>query len=843
MSDNEVDFPVDGRNKNAGGLNKKAISRDWRARDVRVLIVALLVAVATVATITLFASHLQRTLVTSASAFLAADRQLESENGQPIPQDWYLKAESLGLETARMVEFSTMVHGDDQFQLVSVKAVSDAYPLRGNVELQSAPDAPREERASGPASGEVWINPRLLRLLDLKIGDDLQVGNLSLSVSGLLLREPDGGFSMSALAPKVMMHVSDVPATKVVQAGSRVSYVGLFAGEEAALNTFYDWASPRFSASNEWKSIADGQALSESLNKARRFLLLGGSLAVLLSAVAIAVASRQYALGQRDTVALLKTIGITGRRIRRLYLTRLLLWGIAGTLGGLIVAIPCFWGLAALTSHILERPGSYRVDWLALGPALLTAMVSLLAFAWPPIQRLRRVSAMRVLRSEPGETGRGALLDGTIAIIAIFGLVWLYARELGLVLGLLGGVAVLLGVLALLGWLLVATLRRMVGGGNAWRLALVGLYRHRKASLAQISVFAMTLMLATTLILVRSSLLDDWQAQLPEDAPNQFLINIAPDAVDDVRSFLADQDLSGETLYPMVRGRLTEVNGQPVRETVSKDQNINALNRELNLTWMKSLPDDNKVISGKWFNPGQTKGVSVEAELSRKLGLNVGDQLGFTVGSQKIAVPVASIRTVQWASMKPNFYMAFPPGGALEGLPATWITSFYLPPSRKDVLNDFTRQFPTVSVLEVDHIIDRIREIVKQVTQAIEALLGMILAAAVVVMAAVVSATLSDRQREGALLRTLGGQRRLLVNSTMLEFALLGLFAGLLGVAAAEVAVWALQYRMFEGVFRWHWPVIVSVPLASALVLSLFGRWQLRPVLNVSPMLLLRRLE
>lgn len=820
-----------------------SVRRDWRQRDVRVVLAALIIAVATVATIALFASQLQSTLVSSASSFLAADRQLEAENGRPVPDAWLTEARERGLETGRMVEFSTMVFGSEAFQLASVKAVSDEYPLRGELEIQKGSDGARNQVQHGPAPGEVWVNPRLLRLLGIQTGDTLEVGNRNLTVSGLLLREPDGGFSLSALAPRIMMHVEDVASTGVIQEGSRVEYIYLFAGDEQALESYYQWLQPQLEPSQQWESIRDGEALSRSLERAESFLLLGGSLAVLLAAVAVAVASRQYALSQRDTVALLKTLGLGSAGIGRLYLQRLALWGITGMVGGLLLAVPLFWLLTRLLSQALERPVGFQLDSSALTPALLTALVSLFAFAYPPIRRLKNVPAMRVLRSQPGETGRDALPDMLIAIIAVFGLVWLYAGDLSLVASLLGGLGLLLGALGVLGWLLVATLRRVRGGGHAWRLALVGLYRHRRASLSQIAVFAMTLMLATTLILVRTSLLDDWQAQLPDDAPNHFLINIAPEAVDEVASYWEERGQPLDQLYPMVRGRLTELNGDPVKDVVSKDQRIGALNRELNLTWMNSLPADNAIVQGSWFRDGQTDGVSVEAELAGKLGLALGDELTFTIGSDRVTETVTSIRTVQWDSMKPNFYMAFPPDGSLTGMPATWITSFYLPRDRKDALNEFSRRFPTVSLLEVDNVIERIQQIVRQVTQAIEAILVLILAAALVVMAAVVSATLQDRQREGALLRTLGGRRNLLVKSTMLEFALLGGFAGILGVAAAEAAVWALQVRMFDGTFSWHWQVVLPIPLISAVVLALFGRWQLRPVLSVSPMLLLRRLE
>ncbi len=824
--------------------NKLASARrDLRERDVRVVMLALVVAVATVATIGLFAALLHKTLVTSASTFLAADRQLEAEHGRPIPQPWWREATERGIQTAHMVRFSTMVFAGGSFQLVSVKAVDDHYPLRGDIEMQPDVSADRQVVGQGPRRGEVWLNPRLMSLLALSVGDRLEVGTLSLTVTGLLLREPDGGFSMASLAPRIMMHAADVPATGVIQEGSRVEYVALFAGDESELEAYYRWLRPQLEPGHEWESVRDGETLSRSLQRAERFLLLGGSLAVVLAAVAVAVASREYALGQRDTVALLKTLGMTGPGIGRLYLRRLLLWGCVGCLGGLLVALPVYWAMAAVLEQLLARPIDSALEFSGLIPAVVTALVSLFAFAYPPVRRLQKVPAMGVLRSEPGEANRRAWPDMALAGGAITVLVGLYTRESSLVMALLAGLVMLLAVLALVAWALILVLRRVAGGATAWRLALVALYRHRRSTLSQISVFAMTVMLATTLLLVRTSLLSDWQNQLPAQAPNHFLINIAPADVADVAAFWQELGHPLEALYPMVRGRLTELNGQPVRQAVSKDREVRELNRELNLTWMAQLPQDNQIVAGQWFDPGATTGVSVEAQLAERLGLQVGDQLGFTVGSAVITEPVTSIRTVQWDCMKPNFYMAFPPDSELRQLPATWITSFYLPSGQKAILNEFAVRYPTVSVLEVDHIIERIQAIVRQVTQAVEAILALILAAALVVMAAVVSATLRDRQREGALLRTLGGRQQLLVRSTMLEFALLGLIAGVLGVLAAEAAVWGLQQRMFEGGFHWHWQVILPIPLVSSVMLAGFGRWQLAPMLNVSPMLLLRRLE
>jgi len=824
-------------------LQQTAIRRDLRLRQVKVMLAAVMIAVATVATINLFAGHLQQTLLQSASSFLAADRQLITRSTQPVAEQWQQAASEMGLKTSEISQFSTMLSAGGAFQLTSVKAVDGDYPLRGEIEWQSGLQAPRQMLQQGPASGEIWLNPRLLGLLDIAIGEQVTIGETELTVSGLLLREPDSSFNFSAFAPRAMMHFVDVAATNVIQPGSRVRHKLLLAGDENLLNDFENTVQPAIDSGDyRWRDARDGDTIGESLNKAENFLLLGGSLAVLLAVVAIAVASREYALQQRDTVALLKTLGLTSSAIRRLYATRLLLWGVLATLAGLLIAVPFAWFLSAMTAQLMAQPLEFSLQIWTLWPALLTALLVLFAFALPPIDRLRKTPAMQVLRSLP-QLDKGFLVkDSVVSGLLVFGLLWLFAGELKLVLSLLAGLSVLMVVLLVFGWLFVSSVRSFKGGSTAWRSAIVALHRHKRATLSQLAVFAMTMMLAATLVLVRSSLLADWQAQLPEDAPNHFLVNIAPETVDDVDTFLSSEQLQRSPLYPMVRGRLTAINDQPAKE-VALNPDDDELRRELNLTAAASYPDDNKIIAGQWFSEGDNEGLSIEQSLAESLGVTLGDKLGFTAGSDTFSARVTSIRSVQWDNMQPNFYIMFPENGAIKDLPTTYLSSFYLDPVDKSVLNDFILQFPTVSVLEIDHIIERIQDIIQQVTQAVEAILLLILLAALAVMVAVVSATMSERQREGALLRTLGAQQSLLVKATMLEFALIGLVAGILGVLAAEVTVWALQYRMFGGEFRWHWPVLIIMPLLSSILLSLLGRWQLRPVLTVSPMLLLRRLE
>ncbi|TVP53207.1 MAG: ABC transporter ATP-binding protein, partial [Halomonadaceae bacterium] len=587
--------------------------RDWRQRDVKVVLASLIVAVAAVATISLFADHLRQTIMSSATQFLAADRQITSS--RPLSSGYLDEAAERGLESGQIISFSTMLYGENQQQLVEAKGVSGNYPLAGEIEIQRSPTGPRERVTSPPPPGEIWLNARLLPLLEVDIGDTVEIGDHSLQVSAILVREPDGGFNMAALQPRTLMHIDDVEKTGVVQPGSRVSYAHLYSGSEPALEGFHGWLEPLLEDNERWRNVQDGQpAIADALDRAERFLLLGGSLAVLLAAVAVAVASRQYALGQRDTVALLKTLGLPGSAISRLFLARLALWGLVGMGLGLVLAIPGYVVMATLANRFLEQPVVWSISPGALWPALVTALIALFAFAYPPIHRLRGVSAMQVLRSEPGETGNAARLDLLIAVAGIFALLWFYGRELWLVGALLGALVIMLLVFTLLAWVIMAGLRQVRGGGQAWRLALVALYRHRRASLSQMAVFAMTLMLASTLFLMRSALLDDWQAQLPEDAPNHFLINIAENQVEPLEEFLAQREISTTALYPMVRGRLTHINEEPVREAVSKEEEINALNRELNLTWLDELPEDNRITSGRWWNSGDSDGVSVEKE-------------------------------------------------------------------------------------------------------------------------------------------------------------------------------------------------------------------------------------
>jgi len=820
------------------------VRRDWQVREVRIMIAAIWIAVATVATVSLFADRLQQSVDASGRQFLAADRQLRG-SFKP-PESWLREAQRLNLRHARMLRFTTMLADGAGLQLTQIKAVGPRYPLAGLVQVRNGLQAPVQSLDHGPAPGRIWVDARLLSLLNVTVGDQVSVGRLKLSISRVLVQEPDAGFSFGGLAPHALMNLGDVPATGVVQPGSRLRWIDFFSGPADSLARLHRHIKPELRPDQRWVSVKEGRpAVSRTIERAHRFLLLGGSLAVLLALLAIAVASRQYAVRQLDAVALLKTLGLTHRRIILMYAGRLLAWGVLGTLLGVLTALPFAAFLSSLAERMLGASLAGSTRPLAAWPSLVTAVVAVTAFAFPPIWRLRHVPPMRVLREMASEGAGRIRLDVVVAALAAMVLLGLYGREPWLVASLAGGSLLLALAVGVLGYMGLAFLRRLHHGGGIWRLALLGIRRHQRSALSQVAVTALVVMLAGVLYLVRTSLLQDWRAQLPLDAPNEFLINIAPDTVPRIKTFLSGYQLQSSRFYPMVRGRLTAINGEGVDKAVANPERVEALHRELNLTWSDNLPTDNHLVEGRWWSAVPARGpppISVEKRLAGELGLSVGDRVSFVIGDRTLQTRVASIRTVDWESMRPNFYVIFPPG-ALDGLPVTWINSFYLPPGQRDLLNHLSRAFPTVTVLDIEHLLSRVRDIIGQVTGAVQSLLVMVLAAAVLVVIAILGVTLPERQREGALLRTLGGSRRQLVVSALIEFALLGLMAGLIGVLAAELAVWALQYRLFSGQFQWHLTIWIWLPPAAAILLAAVGVLQVRGVVRVSPMSLLRRLD
>ncbi|EAQ99310.2 ABC transporter permease [Congregibacter litoralis] len=815
----------------------RMLVRDWRGGELGVLLGALVLAVTMVSGISGFASALKAALRQESHSFLAAD--LVVRDARPLPAAWLEEAADRGMESAQTLSFRSMVFaGEEGVVLASVKAVSDEYPLRGALKLSDTPFGELREHRGAPPPGSVWIEPRLFALLDLDIGDTVGIGEADFRVAAAIRGEPDRAGGFLGVGPRVMLNTSDIPATQVVQPGSRVSYRQLFAGEADAAEAFGQWLEAAVAPGQRLQNVETSQpAVGRALARAERFLLLAGSLAVILASVAVGLAARRYAERHQNYVALLKSLGADSRRVKSLYAATLALtWLIALVLGWFLAWILQVIALQSFAEQLTVVPSLFQPRPYFIGA--VTALVCVIVFAWPSLGRLTAISPLRVLRSdmplhhsrEPG--------DYLLGLAAVLLLMWWYSADLQLTLIVLGG---LLAVIVIGGLVALSLLRggRALGmqAGSVWRLALASLQRHGLGNALQLVVFAVAIMLLLLLGLLRTSLLEGWQQQVPEGAPNHFLLNLAPEELGSVSTLLDDREVKREKLYPMLRGRLMGIAGEPL--PMEPEEEDGPSQREANLTWSAALPDGNEIVEGRWWEPGETAAVSVEAEFAQRYGMSVGDTLSFRIGAAELAVTVTSLRTLDWESFKPNFFMVFPPG-LLEDYPVTYMTSFYLPPEQKSLLNELLRQHPTATVLEIDAIMAQLRSTLAQVSTAIELVLSLVLLAGVLVLIAGVQATADSRLRESALLRALGAGRSHILGSVAIEFITLGVMAGVLAIVAAEGAFWALQRFVLELPYTPTPGLWLPTLLAAAVLIGGLGLWNCRRVVSVAPAEVLR---
>ena len=826
----------------------RLVARDWRAGELRLLLAALLVAVGTVSAITFFVDRLHQALLAESTSFLAADRVLSGS--QPIPDSFRDGAISQGLVISDTLLFPSMVYAETSAarnQLVSVKAVSETYPLRGTLRIADEPFATDRPTESLPQRGEVWLDSRLFPSLGVALGDFVQVGYEKLKISRVLTSEPDRGGSFFDLGPRVLMRMADVPATRVIQPGSRIGYRLLLAGDDRALSDYREQFREQFLGKYRWQSIRESSpSIGSALDRAESFLLLGGLLAVILAGIAVALSANRYAKRHYDHVSVLKTLGATPGEIQWGYFGVLTVLGVGGVVLGLLLGTGIHLGIVQLLATYLPSnlplPGT-RPLWLGAA----TGFICLIAFALPPLLALKNISPMRAVRRDLSVTTTSGLITyglGTCGALTL--LVW-YSNSLWLTFWALAG-----GFLVCLVFGIIATLLlrggRLAGmqAGSLWRLALAGLQRRRRENVAQIMIFGLAIMLLLILVLIRTSLLDEWRQQIPENAPNHFVMNVTRDQVDPMQTLLEEHTDYEGTLFPMMRGRIEAVNEIPVRDyqrrNRSEDRGGPRLSSERNLTWTNEPPPNNKMITGSWWpKDTQESLVSIEQGYAFGWGLRVGDELTFDLGGLKVVAKVANIRSVEWDSLRPNFFIIFSEA-ALANVPATYMTSFYLAPDRKRFLNDILSNYPTITVIEVDELINQVQQIVSRVTQAVELVLVLVLGAGALVLIASIQASRDQRMKEHALIRTLGGSRRLIAGSLASEFSILGLFAGVVAVVGAEITVYALESQVFEMAYQarpWFWLV---GPLLGTLIVVTVGYLGTRSLISTPPATVLRDL-
>jgi putative ABC transport system permease protein len=825
----------------------RMLLRTWRGGQLSLIVWSLVLAVSVVTSVSLLAERIERALTAESSAFLAADLVVRSN--KLTQQEWVTKAQQQGIETSQMVSFASMVYHESDMHLASVKAVQSNYPLRGVIKRSTTPftldEALIELVDYGPAPGETWVDARLLPLLNIELGDNIELGETVLKVTQIIVEEPDGG-SYSFFGARVLMNWDDVAAAGVVQPGSRVTYKYLMAaGTDAdAFASYANWLESQLSVHDRLITPDEAQAsIASTMDRGRRFLLLAGSIGVVLAGIALALASHHFAAGQTQQVALLKSWGVSARRVRSLYLQQSLWLGLGGSLAGLAAGYIFSELLISTVREWLPiaLPSAGIRPWIT---GMATGLLCLGGFTLPALWHLPAQSPLAVLRQDIQVKPVNAAVRGIFGIVAVAGLLLWYSNSLMLSLAILAGFAITALATVIIG-LMMLRLAKNYGQrlGSIWRLALNNLWRRKSQSLIQMVGFSGAIALLMIMVVVRTSLVDEWRVQLAEDAPNHFLVNVASYELEAVKTLVEDRGLETAGWYAMVRGRMAAINGELITEA-QKDSH-ESFRRELNLSWTSALPEGNKVTAGKWWDDNdqatEIAPVSLEDELAAELGLKLGDRITFSVGGLTFESEVVSTRSLNWDNMTPNFYFLFPEG-LLEDYPRTSMTSLYIPPQKKLLVNELLRKFPTVLVIELDKIIDRIRTIVSQVTRGLEVMTLLILSCGVLVMFAAVSLSMSERLQESAILRTLGSSQRLILGIQWVEFTTLGLMAGLLASIGAEAAVAILQRFMFDLPFALHPWLWLAGPLAGGVLVGALGVGYSRKAVVQPPLEVLRDL-
>ncbi len=821
----------------------KLLWRDWKSGRLGLIASSLVLAVAVVAAVALVSDRVQSGLNREVSSFLAADLRLR--DSREIESKYRARAESDGLSTAKIAQFSSMVFFGDSNHLASVKAVEDGYPLRGQLTLAdeafTVDSSGWKDVDYGPRPGEVWVEERLLPMLRMSIGDSLEVGEKALRVTKVLIHEPDRGSGFSVIGARVMMNHQDLDATGVVLPGSRVRYSLLLAGEQSIVNEYRQWADEESTEQLRVQTPEESEErLSETLGRGQSFLLLAGTVGLLLAAVALALSSQRYAERQKDQIALMKSWGLSTVRVRTLLAQQLSILGVTSALVGIllgwVVHMLLMWAISELLPRGLPPAGT-----APLVTAVVTGFLCLIGFALPALWHLPSIAPLRVLRRDIPVSALGIKTRIGIGLsLLLFILLW-YSKSFLIALVFLFGMAV---VAILLGGLIYGVLlliRKIAGpAGSIWRLAIGNLWRRRWPAALQSIAFSFTIMLLFIMIAMRTSLLEDWRAQLPEDAPNHFLVNMMSWEVEPIEVMLSDSGLEDAGWYPMVRGRLVAQNGEVLTQERMRD--VDGLDREVNFTWSTSLPDTNEIVAGDWWSYAGSESMefSMEEEVANELGVALGDLFTFNVGGREFDAALTSLRSVDWDSMRPNFYIIFPEG-VLEGFSPNWITSTYLEREDKVFINRLLELHPTVLVVALDEIINRIRIVIDRVSLGLELMLLMILACGVLVLFAAIASSFDERAQESAILRTLGSSQKTILGALGLEFLFMGLIAGTVAALGAQLAVFVLQAQVFNMelvLYSWIW---IAGPLSGALLIAGLGLLRSFPLVRQTPLQSLRQ--
>jgi putative ABC transport system permease protein len=873
---NQSNYPL----KHWLGIAWRLFVREFGRGELTIIFLSIVLAVSSVMALSSVTDRVEKAIMSKSAAFIAADRDLRSAH--PIEDEITQYAKELGLETDKHVYFNSMAFAGDEMNIAVIKAVTETYPLKGNLFVTKSLNQAKIE-VHGPPLGEVWMSKRLFYALSLSedklaSGEPLtiEIGEGFFNVAGIITDEPDAPFEVFNSGTRIIMNIKDVEKTNVVQPGSRISYRDLFAGDEAKLNEFTAWLEPQLKPNQRIRDVKEGATgISSALTRAESFLMLAGVLGVLLAATAVAVATRLYSQRHFDSIAIFKTLGASIQQVRVVYLFQLVLIALVSILVGIVIG-------SLMQLAAVELMAQYLPDELpAIGykpvlMAVLTGFVCALMFSIPSLLKLFSIPPLRVLRRNLGDdlatswTARVVMALTTVLLVAI------YSQNLMITaIVMVAGVA-LTAVITLVARLMIHWSRKVSAnaGNSASKIAMASLKRRAKENTSQLIGFTLAIMLILILYSLKNSIIKEWQQQIPVGTPNHFVINIAQHDLDDVKAKFAEQGVEPEQYYPIIRGRLTAINGEVVSDDNEEQNNTGAkhtggegeeqqstaqtesqtenqeqdsqgrqgVGRELNLTFSEQLAANNKVLEGEWMAPDRGAQVSIEKEIAERLQVGMGDTLTFLIGAKEVEAKVTSIREVDWNSFQPNFFMVFN-NEVLNDFPATYITSFYLPKEQKLWVNDLLRAHPTLSVIDVEAMIEQIQQVIEQVSVSIQVVLFVVVCAATLVLLAQVQSSLDERRRETVVYRTLGAKGKTIQNAITIEFLSLGAISGIIAAIVAEVSLFMLQWQMFEMDWQVHWELWLIGPLSGALFVALVGNLSTRSLMRMTPNQLIRQLS
>ena len=823
----------------------RQLLRDAAAGDIRILFAALVLAVVAVTAVGFVTDRAERALAIEANRLLGGDAVVRGD--APITGIVREAANAAGLRRTETLSLDSMIRAGEQLRLGDLRALGEGFPLRGSFRIIDTAGGAEHDAQGIPAPGTLWMSQSGAETLDAKIGDSIGIGDSRLRLTALVVQEPDASMDYFNVAPKVFLNLADVPATGLVQEGSRLGYRLVVAGDAAAVERFTAIARPALARGQRLETIQDARPeIRSSLDRAGRFLGLAALVSVVLAAVAVAMAARRHSERHLSGTAVMRCLGASQRTLVGIHVGELVLLGLIACTVGVLIAYGLQWAIGSWLQAEMKI-SIPPAGWLPALQGYGVGVIVLLAFGAPPVLALRRVPALRVLRRDLDPTEPSAWLVALTGFVGLGALLWWKAGSATLGTAMLLGILGTLAVLALLAWLMILLVRRLRSRlRGSLRYGLANVSRRAGTSVAQVSALGLGLMALLLLTFVRTDLLDRWQLSLAADAPNRFIINVQEDQQAEVNAFMAEQKIAPPVLFPMIRGRLVSLNGKPASGAdYADDQEAQRrAEREFNLSTAATLRDDNKVTAGKFWN-GRTPAapeLSVEERFAEQMGWKIGDRVAFDIAGQAFEGKITSLRSVDWESFRPNFFVIASPG-SMDGYPASYITAVSVPPERKRFTAQLIERFPNLSVIDVDAVLKQVRSTADQVSTVVQVVFWFSLAAGVLVLLAAVSASQDERLLEGGVMRVLGGSRRQLRLAQASEFAAIGLLSGLVAAIAASVLSGVIATQVFDLPWKANWSLAAiggGLGMLAALATGLFAT---RRVLDAPPSVTLRELD